>query len=236
MSRVLVIPDIHLKPCMLCSASKIIEEVKPDYIAMLGDLVDDWGQESNIQLYNETFYAIKRLCCEHPNTFLCFGNHDVSYYWHALETGFSEAARMSVIAGLRDLEAVLPEGHCAFMHRIDNVIFSHAGLMRSFVERHFPNEAEREIQHIIQTVNNMGREELWMHDSPLWARPQRKEAIPYQMSGILQVVGHTPVETALYEDGVLTLDTFSTYRSGEPYGDRKWILIDCNACDYTEIQ
>ena len=36
---------------------------------------------------------------------------------------------------------------------------------------------------------------------------------------LLQVVGHTPVRTALDEGNILSLDTFSTYTDGRPIGD-----------------
>ncbi len=54
MSKVLVIPDVHLKTWIFDKAVKIIEENEFDNIVLLGDLVDDWDQELNIKLYKET--------------------------------------------------------------------------------------------------------------------------------------------------------------------------------------
>ena len=46
----------------------------------------------------------------------------------------------------------------------------------------------------------------------------------------MQVVGHTPVkkplETKVYNDYILTLDTFSTYSGGDPIGDQRFVWID----------
>jgi len=41
MSKVYVIPDVHLKPRMLEKASELIAKGSYDAIVMLGDLVDD---------------------------------------------------------------------------------------------------------------------------------------------------------------------------------------------------
>ena len=55
MSKVFIIPDVHLKPWMFEKASTLVTKGDYDAIVMLGDLVDDWYQEKNIDLYNETF-------------------------------------------------------------------------------------------------------------------------------------------------------------------------------------
>lgn len=43
MSRVLVIPDVHLKPWIFDKAEKV-DNSSFDTIVILGDLVDDWGE------------------------------------------------------------------------------------------------------------------------------------------------------------------------------------------------
>ena len=45
MSRVLVIPDVHLKPWIFDMADRI-DEGSYDDIVILGDLVDDWGKKN----------------------------------------------------------------------------------------------------------------------------------------------------------------------------------------------
>ncbi|MCR5511102.1 MAG: metallophosphoesterase [Lachnospiraceae bacterium] len=74
MSKVFIIPDVHLKPWMFVEAAKHIDNGDYDAIVMLGDLVDDWGQGDNRELYNETFDEAIRFVKEHPNTFFCYGN------------------------------------------------------------------------------------------------------------------------------------------------------------------
>ena len=66
--KVLVIPDIHLKP---------------------------WIFDRAIA------YAM-----DYPDTLWCYGNHDVSYPWGRLETGYSPYAERSVISRLEELEGL----------------------------------------------------------------------------------------------------------------------------------
>ena len=89
--RVLVIPDIHLKPWIFDRA-----------IAFVVD---------------------------YPDTLWCYGNHDVSYSWGRLESGYSPYAERTVMSKLEELENSLKSpAQINIMHRIDNVLFSHGGL------------------------------------------------------------------------------------------------------------
>ena len=81
MSKVFVIPDVHLKPWMFDKAEELFSRSEYDKIVCLGDLVDDWDQEKNLGLYSETYDALERFINRHPNFLLCYGNHDVSYIW-----------------------------------------------------------------------------------------------------------------------------------------------------------
>ena len=53
--RVLVIPDIHLKPWMFDKAVEVMNSGVADKAICLMDIPDDWNQEFNIDLYIQTF-------------------------------------------------------------------------------------------------------------------------------------------------------------------------------------
>ena len=59
--KVLVIPDIHLKPWMFQRAAKIMEQGTAERAVCLMDIPDDWNQEYNINLYVETLTRQSRL-------------------------------------------------------------------------------------------------------------------------------------------------------------------------------
>ena len=235
MSKVFVIPDVHLKPWMFREASELIKKGDYDSIVMLGDLVDDWDQERNLDLYSETFDAVMAFVKEYPGTLLCLGNHDLSYMWTAYESGYSAYAHDLVVEKLNQLIYVLSEGNAAYIHRIDNVLFSHGGLTESFVRAHFGKAPKADIDYMISYINKMGKRFMWEDDSPIWARPQKGRWRLYP-SDMMQVVGHTPVECSQREGNLLTLDNFSTYRNGAPIGDETFVWIDTERKEFTRIE
>ena len=228
MSKIFVNPDIHLKPWMFDEAEEITGKNEFDKIVMLGDLADDWNCSNNLDLYKETYDAAVEFARRHPNTLLCYGNHDLSYIWDAMESGYSWSARETAADGIRRLRDELTVEKCAYIHMIDGVIFSHGGLTKSFVRRYFDmadDVSEYDLIHIIKQINSMGEKEMWEDYTPIWARPQRGvlELFP---KGYMQVVGHTPVDAPLEEGNLLTLDNFSTYPDGTPKGNEKFVWID----------
>ncbi|MBE5836232.1 MAG: hypothetical protein E7309_16640 [Butyrivibrio sp.] len=223
MSRVLVIPDVHLKPWIFDEAEKVDKSSYED-IVVLGDLVDDWGKGNDIDAYEETLKRAAEFGKEHGESLWCYGNHDVSYLWDAMESGYSVQARITVIEGITKLERIL-EDRYKFVHRIDNVLFSHAGVTETFV-LHSCGYHVKEIEDILAKINRMEKQELWRDSSPIWARPQADFYRMFRDDLLYQVVGHTPVEEPLDACGVLTLDLFSTYSNGDPFGNQKLYIVD----------
>jgi predicted MPP superfamily phosphohydrolase len=234
MSKVFVIPDVHLKPWMFDKATNLIEDGYYDKIVLLGDLVDDWNQTRNLDLYRETFDVIYKFLEKYPNTLYCFGNHDVSYLFRAFESGYSFYARDIVVEGVNKIIYSLPEKNSAYIHRIDNVLFSHAGLTERFVKRCFGGSGHIELDDLINQINSLNKNKIWRGDSPIWARPQYGAMRLYPMD-MMQVVGHTPVERPLKEGKLLSLDNFSTYYTGKPIGDEKFVWVDTETEEYHVI-
>ena len=233
MSRVLVIPDMHLKPWIFDEADKVDKSSYED-IVVLGDLVDDWEKGNDLGAYEETLNRAAEFGKEHGESLWCYGNHDVSYLWDAMESGYSVQARLTAIEGITKLERIL-EDRYKFVHRIDNVLFSHAGVTETFV-LHSCGYHEKEIDDILAKINRMGKQELWRDSSPIWARPQADFYRMFRDDLFYQVVGHTPVEEPLDACGVLTLDLFSTYSNGDPYGNQKLYIVDTLTRKFVEAK
>lgn len=232
--KVFIIPDIHLKPIILEKASEIINKGNFDRIIMLGDLVDDWDQEMNIGLYNRTFDAVIDFVHRHPNTYFCYGNHDVSYPWDKLESGYSTYARQTVIDRLEEFTHILPAENYAYVHYVDGVLFSHAGIMTSFVIENFGQYGRLAAEELTQMINELDKDKLWRDNSPLWARPEYGgHSYPF---GTLQVVGHTPVKEITAYDDIVIVDTFSTYSNGRPIGDETFAWVDTEKKEVHSIQ
>ena len=69
--RVLVIPDIHLKPWIFKKASEHLDNKVVDRAVCLMDIADDWNREMDIELYKETYDAAIDFAKTYPETLLC---------------------------------------------------------------------------------------------------------------------------------------------------------------------
>lgn len=58
----------------------------------------------------------------------------------------------------------------------------------------------------------------------------------YKPRKLLQVVGHTPVETIMKKGNLISCDVFSTYRDGKPIGTQEFLVLDTDNWDYKGIR
>ena len=232
--KVLVIPDVHLKPYMFEDASKLMRRGVADKAVCLMDIADDWDKESNLNLYEETYDKAIEFAKEFPETLWCYGNHDYSYLHLYRETGFSYMAIDTVQRKLAELQKALPdEKQLAIIHRIDKVLFMHGGLTRKFVYENVPIKDEDDIDDVIERINQLPHYKLWDDDSPLWARPQESNIEMYMPGQYTQVVGHTPVRDIQENGSFISCDIFSTYRNGYPIGTCVYPIVDTETGKYT---
>jgi hypothetical protein len=235
--RVLVIPDIHLKPWMFIRASELLKEDLADRAVCLMDIADDWGQGLNIDLYISTYDTAVQFAEDHPETLWCFGNHDVSYLWELPESGYSQLVEWPVCERLRKLAETLRDpSQLAFLHRIDDVLFSHAGLAEDYVAKYMTSECSDDIDAVVTAINDLDHRCLWQDLSPIWFRPQYSGRKMYKQGELLQVVGHTPMRQIEEKDGVVSCDVFSTHSDGTPIGTQEFLILDTVSWEYRCIQ
>ena len=230
--RVLVIPDVHLKPHMFDRADKI-DTALYDNIVCLGDLVDEWHQQYNQTLYEDTLDRVLEFDKDHKEMLWCWGNHDFSYRYGLQESGFSYMMMSTVN---RRLDKLIEQAGDRFkvIHKIDTTLFSHAGLTNEYIQyilyKRVPKDETaifKKIETLVSSYEKAGL--LWKDNSPIWARPQDTNYIDgmYKENEYFQVVGHTPVKKPFLKGNTLTLDTFSLYSDGKtPIGDCKFVIID----------
>ena len=221
--KVLVIPDVHLKPWMFRRASELMRAGAAERAVCLMDIADDWNQELNIDLYIQAYDAAIQFAADFPDTLWCYGNHDLCYAWNKRESGYSTFAAPTVCRKVRELEGA---ADLAFLHRIDNCLFSHGGLCELFALRYAMAEHE-DADEMVRKINGLGAEEMWQNLSPIWYRPQYDGGRMYgEDKGIFQVVGHTPVRMLQRDGNVISCDVFSTARDGSPFGTQAFPVID----------
>ena len=237
MSKILVIPDVHLKPWMFKQAAQALETGEAERAVCLMDIPDNRSRLFDPVLYEETYDAAIDFQKKYPETLWCYGNHDLSYEWLQPESGFSFAAIDIVREKLDELKSVMPdEKSLTYIHRIDNVLFVHGGITQEFVRRCAYTADYDDIDAVIGTINSLGMREMWDESSPIWFRPQFYDEKMYREEDFLQVVGHTPVMKIEKTDNVLSCDLFSTYRTGEPIGTEEFLVIDTQTQEYRGIR
>lgn len=234
--KILVVPDIHLKPGVIDRAQGLMIARKFDKAVFLGDFVDDWGRGFDLKLYNKTFDALEDFLEHYPDSLICWGNHDISYIWKEPQSGYSYSAQQTVEDRLEQLYAKY-KNNLSFVHVVDNVVFSHAGITQKFINRlNHKFEGCSSMEDIAFTINSFKALEMWQDDSPLWARPDLYTN--YWSKGLLQIVGHTPVAFPSFHEpkDILFVDTFSTYQTGELYGNQKFVGVDSETKEWEEVE
>lgn len=225
--KILVIPDVHLKPYMFQRAAEILNEQRAEQCVCLMDIADDWNQQFNLELYEETYDAAIAFAKKFPAALWCWGNHDICYVWDRRESGYSPSAAYLVKDKLRQLQEALEKPQrLAFVHRIDDVLFCHGGLSQRFVETYVEEEDKKSMDEILEAVNHMNDIQLWTDNSPIWLRPQSGNIQLYRSSEYLQIVGHTPVRSIYCMGSLVSTDVFSTYADGTNIGTCEYLIID----------
>lgn len=214
MSRVLVIPDVHLKPWIFDLATALLKEGKADFAMFIGDLVDDWNQASNIKLYTETIDRAIKFKEDFPNSLWCYGNHEVAYMINNWCSGNSEIYRMDIKSMLNKYERIVEP---KLVHIIDNVVFSHAGVE----SMHKNLECINDFYNLYSAFD--------YNNSPLWSRPDAWA----KYYDICQVAGHSPVKEITHHNNLWLVDTFSTEQDGTTYGNQTFLVIDTESLAVT---
>lgn len=235
--KVLVIPDVHLKPNMFAQASQLMEQGVAEQAVCLMDIPDDWDKQFNLEAYEQAYDAAIAFAKAFPDTRWCYGNHDLCYLLDERETGFSIFAAPTVCRKLGELSSVLPEDNpIRYVQMIDNVLFSHGGISEHFVQRYLSSAAYKDPVRAVTEINELDPRFMWLDDSPLWFRPQYSSGKRYKPRKCLQVVGHTPTEAITRDKNVISCDVFSTYSNGNPIGTQEFLVIDTITWDYEGVK
>lgn len=235
--KVLVIPDIHLKPGIFCRAKELLNKGIADVSVCLMDIPDDWEKQFLVEEYEKTFDEAIEFVKDFPNSLWCYGNHDLSYLWNEMETGYSSVAKYTVTQKLLELSTLLGAVNpIKYIQQVDNVLFCHGGLTKYFVKKYVPLSKYDDVSYVVDCINSLGHYEMWCDDSPIWYRPQYYKGKMYKPRKVLQVVGHTPMAKIEKSGNVISCDVFSTYQDGRPIGTQEFLIIDTLTWEYITVK
>lgn len=237
MSKILVLPDVHMKAELLDRVATLLGQHHTWGCLSVGDLWDDWNRP--LQDYEEFAKKWQEFLFLYASRFyFCWGNHDYGYWsYPGHHSGYIAGAKDIVRNTLIYMCLHMPE-QIQIAHLMDKVIFSHAGIISNLFKEYKAGVQKRIDRSFMDWVNyDLSPERLWHEDSPLWHRPSNAYRKNTFDPSFLQVVGHTPVLTVTHtvEDNVLYTDTWSTDSERNPLGDKSLVVIDTQTQEWEVI-
>lgn len=233
MSKVLVIPDSHLKISVIAHGLELAQKYRAEKIIMLGDYFDDWFAIKSD--YTKMIDYLKNLLRKNPNVIPLFGNHEMSYMGYPC-SGYT------YYSGIKEeiYNWLIKDYRFAFCYAEDGVLYSHAGVCTQWLWEHkictandirlkLAKRAGTEaIERGLCSVDSYPRsvEKLLPFaaagparggnsvPSPLWADLTELIADP---APVKQVVGHTPVSEITNIGRVWFTDVFSNNNISDEY-------------------
>lgn len=222
--KILVCGDLHCKPYLL---HKALNCTKWDYFVFLGDACDNFGatQEDNLRIIKELIKVKEK----YQDKFIwIIGNHDWGYYDSSIDmSGHIHPGEANVHHLLATHKAMWQ-----IYWQKGKYLFSHAGIGQDFVDSiaHTNYSEMKDNPGLNNPLNQVGPAcgGYSSAASPLWARPKEIKELPKE-EGLIQIVGHTPVEKIhIATNGLVLCDTMSQYPDGRFYGDKALLVIEGN--------
>lgn len=231
MSKVLVIPDVHMKKEVIEQGLQLARKHRADKIIMLGDYFDDW-YAMNYE-YLEMIQYLKKVLRSNPNVIPLFGNHELSYLGYPC-SGFNRMVQPDVYNFL------IKDYRFAFCYAEDGILYSHAGVTTGWLKENQvitandlrlklhkkvgPEIVEKGIDKIDSYPRFSEKLLPFSHvgparggsdyPSPVWADLTELVADP---APFRQVVGHTPVKQIENIGRIWFADVFSNYNPCNEY-------------------
>lgn len=225
MSRVLCIPDSHLKIEVIENGLELADKLMCDTVVLLGDYVDEW--DSTDDDYRDMILYLKTLLRKRPGVVPLLGNHELSYLGFKC-SGYNDSVAEEVRAAFENDMRFL------FAVAIDGVLYSHAGITQSWtmnnkvitmndIRNHMGRKngaemSEKAINGVpsLNVLAQVGRGRGGHSaPSPLWADLEELEMDA--LGKFTQVVGHTPVSQIEKLGNCWFTDVFSNGNISDEY-------------------
>lgn len=201
MSKILIIPDSHGRQFWR-QAKEVINKV--DKVVFLGDYLDPYFYEgiSKEQAIEEFKEIIKFKEDNKDKVILLLGNHDCAYCFN-----FGDASRYDYDNEV-EIKKLFIENFDYFrlFYKIDNYLFSHAGITNDWLERRFSNKTMDDFLKIpMRDIKPFLWDCSYLRGGPnktgsiVWSdvREQDRESTYYQIFGHTQLMSE-PVITDNY--------------------------------------
>lgn len=250
---ILFVGDIHDRGSVVCPVvERHLSDTGARTVVLLGDLLNDWtaGARTEVREFRTLHDHALAWRRDGIRTVVLLGNHDAiytlpprseeAYRLRPVSPGYRQGAHGAVRPLLLELAPrvayglTLPDGR--------GLLCSHAGVTTAWLEwtrRMFglpPCDGAEGIaaqtdrlfrERPLPFVEHVGRARGGGCGtvSPLWLDRSEAAMMP-SPSGIVQVVGHTPVSSVTAEGPFIFCDTMSRASDGTRLGDGSMLLFD----------
>lgn len=236
--KALFVGDVHNHLYMFKDIERLDKEYKFDRIIFLGDYVDDWLTDNHNSL--ETLNTLFKLKEKEPDKYtMLIGNHELSYL------GFPCSGHH------KELEDLVEQKLRENIHNLEyyteielgnkTFVCSHAGFTNDYICQVLDMYGEwkpviddlqkTKLQNLVY-LRYCSRARGGMDSCSSFVWTDRRELMYCSDNLIIpyQIVGHTPASTVgsyiSESEELYFVDTHSTYRNGEPYGDKSYLMYD----------
>ena len=240
--RSLIVGDLHTKHHILEKVKELSKNY--DKIIFLGDYVDDWDTvpeaSYNILVRLKEFYE-QNL----GKVVLLTGNHTASEWWGGdfRCSGWNPVTSQYVGNFMTKFNSIFNLAYAQ-----DNFLFTHAGVIQLWADKYLDLEEynaetiakklnfifhhwgeDDEAEKIFKGLTDVGyyRGGNATCPSPLWT--DINELLTDPLTGVNQIVGHTPVHTVLHYNvkgnDLYFCDTHSLFSNHSPIGDSSLLEI-----------
>ncbi len=208
MKKRIIIGDVHGR---WEAIKKIYDNEQPDEVIILGDYFDSLNIDAYTQ--RDCYLNIKKLHEEHLSKNkgrfeMLIGDHDMHY----LDESFGRCSSWNPLTCSLANELLENDFNnnilkYAFIDKLNNVIYSHAGISQKWLERHcngyLGNMEDLMPKDFVFTDYESG--ETYTHspwNSPVWIHPEALKTSPFidKDDGVMwsQIFGHTECDTPMY--------------------------------------
>lgn len=238
--KALFVGDIHNHQYIFNDIARLDKDYNFDEVVFVGDYVDDW--ETNNQISLKTLQKVTELKNSNPNKyFFCIGNHELSYLGYPCSGHNFEDDELLRLHLIENADVF------SYYHTIklgDNEYYcSHAGFLNAYLTEELGQYGEW--QNVLSEMNTSILKYLkqilpcsflrggrYEYGSFVWA-DKKEHLIAYGEPLIpYQIIGHSPVQTIFNIhndfDDLWFIDTHSTYKDGEPFGDKSYLMWNEN--------
>lgn len=236
--KILFVGDVHNHMYMFNDIAALDEKYNFDNIIFFGDYVDDWNT-SNYESLQTLDEVIELKKSNKDKYTLLLGNHEISYLGYPCSGHDFKLDR--VVKTFITSNINLFDFYKSVYINDKEYVCTHAGIVNDYIYNVLNGSGNWKLglnrfnKSKLDYISNVSycnelRGGMYPYSSFVWADRLEHKAQNYDNTPLIpyQIIGHTPVSTITFDETTdsqyVYVDTHSTYRNGDPFGDKSYLM------------